>query len=180
MRDHGAVGVSNTPAISRGEVGEASSHIAAANDNRHSGRVPLVHASAPLTAAVVPVGALDKAGKPDLASAGVAGPSHAERGRGKRLPETLASIELRNELLREARRRFFPYCPEREAAREIASALSRFQSSAWIRERCLEVCPERHRGRLGELLWTLLHVRDHVPSFATIRNAISFKKYPIR
>jgi hypothetical protein len=57
-------------------------------------------------------------------------------------------------------------------ARE-APTLSRFRAGRWQRDRVEATCPPRHRGRIEAMLWTILKVRDVVPSEAAIRRAPS-------
>ena len=83
--------------------------------------------------------------------------------RGHRSAATLDAINLRNELLLEAARRFFAGASDREAARQLRAALSRYREGRWRRDRSEATCPPRHLGRLDEMLWMILKVRDHVP-----------------
>jgi hypothetical protein len=110
--------------------------------------------------------------KPHLASAFAGAVPFA--GRGHRTPQTLLSISERNKLLSEATK-FYPGASERETARCLRIALLRYRAGAWRRTRVETQCPPRHRGRLVELLWMILKVRDQVPSERTIRRALAFR-----
>jgi hypothetical protein len=94
-------------------------------------------------------------------------------GRGHRTTQTLDAIARRNQLILEAGDRYFPGLSGREAARHLRVALLRYRCGAWRRTRTETSCPERHLGRLEELLWRLLRVHDHVPSDKLIRTALS-------
>ena len=111
----------------------------------------------------------DAGGEP---AAGMAVPSLADR-RGKRTAQTIEALARRDAILREIRRRFFAGYSARSAAVEIEKVLRRFEASSWVRERAEDRCPQRHVGRIGELLWSLLRARDCVPSSALIRLVIS-------
>lgn len=105
---------------------------------------------------------------------GAASPGESEppRGRGRRLPETLAALAARDDLIRIARARFWPDASEREAAREIAAGIARYTGTAWVRERLADQVPTRHAGRPAAIWWKLLSIRDHVPSPETVRRAL--------
>jgi hypothetical protein len=94
-------------------------------------------------------------------------------GRGHRTPQTLLLIDERDALLRTAAARFCIGMSDREAARYLRTALLRYQTGAWRRERVETTCPPRHAGKLTAVLWTILKTRDHVPSSATIRRALA-------
>jgi hypothetical protein len=89
-------------------------------------------------------------------------------GRGHRTRQTLLLISERNKLLAEAAR-FFPGAFDREIARQLRTALLRYQTGAWRRTRVETTCPTRHLGRLDALLWQLLRIRDATLSERTIR-----------
>jgi hypothetical protein len=93
------------------------------------------------------------------------------RGRGCRTPQTRLLIEERNRLLVEAAQ-FFPDASDRETARRLHVALSRYKNGTWRRDRSEALCPVQHRGKLTRTLWMILKVRDHVPSEMTIRRAL--------
>lgn len=91
---------------------------------------------------------------------------------GQRSPGTLLKKHVRNHLYRQIRRRFFAHVTEdREASRQIAKVTTNYAGGAFRRERPLVQCPERHRGKLEELLWLALTVDPHFSS-ETIRRAI--------
>jgi hypothetical protein len=93
--------------------------------------------------------------------------------RGHRLPETLAAIARRDELICEAVKRFFPDLYDHEAAWRLHQALERYACSAWPRERAAPGMPLRHVDRLAGLCWHILDAIDHVPSVRTIRFILS-------
>jgi hypothetical protein len=92
---------------------------------------------------------------------------------GERSWRTKAVIDRRNELLREIADRYYSdRCPAAQA-QEIATDLSRYASSAWVREREAETCPSRHHGSVREMFWRMLMLRDHVLSERTIRSVLA-------
>ena len=91
-------------------------------------------------------------------------------GRGHRSPQTLQMICERDTLLREAAK-YFPGASDREAARQLRIALSRYRDGRWRRDRSEATCPVQNQGKLTALLYPLLRTRDHVPSVMTIRRA---------
>ena len=99
--------------------------------------------------------------------------------RGHRLPETLAALARRDELIREAVERFFPGASGHEAARLLHQALGRYACAAWQRERSAAECPARHVGRLSELCFHILRAVDRVPSEPLIRKIIAGKLFVI-
>lgn len=93
--------------------------------------------------------------------------------RGLRTPGTLLTIHCRDELLRAARRRFFQSVSDREAARLLHHGLRRYAGGPWRRERAQLTMPSQRRGRIEGEYWLILCVRDAVPGFTTIRNALA-------
>src|SRR5436190_1876545 len=85
-------------------------------------------------------------------------------GRGHRLPATLDALARRDRLLREAAHRFFSNVSDREAARQLHTALARYRGGRWRRDRSVPSCPAQHQGKLTAVLWAILRARDHVPS----------------
>ena len=67
-----------------------------------------------------------------------------------------------NNLLVEACR-YFPGISQRETARLLRIALTRYQSGRWRREWSEALCPPHHAGRLTAVLWNYLKVRDAPP-----------------
>ena len=92
--------------------------------------------------------------------------------RGKRTPRTLLAIDERDRYLIEAARHFSG-ASDREIARRLRIALLRYREGAWRRTRGEAICPPRHAGRLEATLWSILKVRDHVPSERLIRAVLS-------
>jgi len=93
-------------------------------------------------------------------------------GRGQRTPGTTLRLAVRDHLLREAARRFCVGMSDRQAARQLHTALTRYQTGRWRRSRVDVTCPHQ-AGRLDAALWLILKVRDHVPSERLIRLALS-------
>jgi hypothetical protein len=93
---------------------------------------------------------------------------HFTLSRGQRSPATLLMLDERDALLRRAAT-FFPGLSDRETARQIHDALAVYQGGSWRRECVQTTCPAQHRGKLKEVFWMLLKVRDHVPSTMSIR-----------
>jgi hypothetical protein len=95
--------------------------------------------------------------------------------RGRRRPETLEAIEVRNRLLIDAASTHMPGRSSRAAAHKLHAVLSRYREGAWRRERTSESVPLRHQGRIEEVCWSILKLRDVVPAERTIRAAIDKK-----
>ena len=93
-------------------------------------------------------------------------------GSGRRTPQTLLLIDERDRYLVEAAKHF-PGLSQRETARLLRSRLLVYRSGRWRRNRSELTCPVQHRGKLTEVLWMLLKVRDAIPSERTIRAALS-------
>jgi hypothetical protein len=84
----------------------------------------------------------------------------------------MLAIDERDQFLRAAAAHFCVGMSERAAATMLRTKLTRYQTGPWRRDRFEALCPARHRGRIDELLWMILRVRDHVPSEMTIRRAL--------
>jgi hypothetical protein len=87
-----------------------------------------------------------------------------------RTPRVLLRIDERDALIWSAAR-FYPGCSDREIARQLHTALSRYHAGRFRRDRN-DTCPVEHRGKLTEVLYLLLRTHDHVPSPATIRRVL--------
>ena len=70
----------------------------------------------------------------------------------------MLAIDERDRLLIEAAR-FYPGASDREIARLLRGALSRYRGGRWRRDRAEALCPVQHRGKLMQTLWCLLKVR---------------------
>jgi hypothetical protein len=92
--------------------------------------------------------------------------------RGRRLPETLARIEQRDDLIVEAAEKFFPGLSASAAAEALRRALARYADCAWRRDAATPRCPDRHRGRIEGACWEILSVHARVPATRTIRLAL--------
>jgi hypothetical protein len=95
-------------------------------------------------------------------------------GRGRRSPDFLLRQDERDRYLVEAAR-CYPGQSDREIARQLRLALARYRDGRWRRDRSEYTCPAQHRGKLTEVLYFLLRVRDAVPSETTIRRALAIR-----
>jgi hypothetical protein len=93
------------------------------------------------------------------------------RGHG-RTPAVQLLLDERNALIRSAAR-FYPGCTDREIARRLHQALSRYAVRAWRREAPCEVCPPRHKGKLTEVLWMIRKTKDAPVAERTLRRALA-------
>lgn len=94
-------------------------------------------------------------------------------GPGRRFWATVESLNRRDVLLRRAATKFFAGYSMAGQARQLHTELSRYHSTGWQRERSLDACPPRHRGRLGELLWAALRQNDRPLSERALRRLLS-------
>jgi hypothetical protein len=97
----------------------------------------------------------------------------APRGRGRRLPETVERLALRDQLVRQWAQRFLPGLSALAAAEVIHRELSRYRAAGWSYERTAEDVPIRHLGRPRELAWRILRTHDALPSIRTLRRALA-------
>lgn len=94
------------------------------------------------------------------------------RGHG-RTPAVRLVLDERGKLLVEAAR-FFPGCSDRETARQLHAALSRYRDGRWRRDRAEALCPSQHRGKLTATLWMILKTTpDVLVAERTIRRALA-------
>lgn len=100
-------------------------------------------------------------------------PADAALGLRRQRADLLAAIRARNRILRDAAATMLPGLPLVEAANCIHKAMLRYRESAWERERHLDQCPLRHRGKLRGAAWEALQQRDHVPSPRSIRRILA-------
>ena len=98
-------------------------------------------------------------------------------GRGRRSPTDIIARTARDHLLRTARHRYCAAMSDRAAAVYLRTKLARYRECAWERDRVEERCPDRHRGRLNELLWQVLMARDMIPGDRTIRAALALDPF---
>jgi hypothetical protein len=115
----------------------------------------------------------------DLASAELVAPDDAAtatRGRGRRLPATMATIYIRNALLVEMAKLFHRGASNHAAAAAIRKRLALYRAGAWRRHCAEETLPAALVGKIEELLWFVLKQRDAVPSERTIRAALDAAK----
>ena len=92
---------------------------------------------------------------------------------GQRRPSTMARLAERDALLRRAADQFFPGPNTSHQARELHTAISRYASSSWPRERELVTCPARHDGTINGAAWELLSLGDRVLSERQIRKILA-------
>jgi hypothetical protein len=83
------------------------------------------------------------------------------------------SLEVRNDIIREAAERFFPNGSCVEKANRLHFELARYAATSWLRDRTSDECP--HSGLRGHL-WRILKVRDHVPSARQLRRVLALSK----
>jgi hypothetical protein len=89
-----------------------------------------------------------------------------------RTPAVLLVLDERNDLIRAAAR-FYPAASDREIARRLRTALLRYQTGRWRRDRAEATCPPQHRGTLTATLWMILKTRDALVAERTIRRALA-------
>jgi hypothetical protein len=99
--------------------------------------------------------------------------------RGRRPPADVLARTIRDHLLRVAAARFCVGVSDRQAAMMLRTKLDRYRLGAWRRERIEDVCPDRHRGTVTELLWTMLKVRDAIPCDRTVRAALALDPFSV-
>ena len=100
-------------------------------------------------------------------------------GRGQRSPTDVLVRTIRDRLLRTAADRFCVGMSDRQAAAMLRSKLGQYREGAWQRDRSEVRCPDRHRGKINELLYAILTTRDHVPGDKTVRNALALDPFSI-
>ena len=100
-------------------------------------------------------------------------------GRGRRPPADVLARAIRDHMLRTAADRFCVGMKDRPAATILRTKLIRYRETAWQRERVEERCPARHRGTITELIWTVLKVRDAIPSDRTIRAVLALDPFSV-
>ena len=100
--------------------------------------------------------------------------------RGRRPPADVLARAIRDHLLRTAADRFCAGMKDRPAAAMLRTKLSRYRNEGgWRRDRFEGQCPDRHRGTVTELLWTILKIRDAIPSDRTIRAALALDPFSV-
>jgi hypothetical protein len=99
--------------------------------------------------------------------------------RGRRPPVDVLARAIRDHLLRVAAERFCTGMSERAAAAFLRTKLILYRQGSWQRDRSEPQCPDRHRGTIKELLWTLLKTRDAIPGDRTIRAALALDAFSI-
>jgi hypothetical protein len=100
-------------------------------------------------------------------------------GRGRRSPADVLARTIRDHLLRTAADRFCAGMKHRPAAAMLRTKLARYRAGAWQRDRVEVRCPDRHRGTVTELLWTILTIRDAIPGDRTIRAALALDLFSV-
>ncbi|MGY4261430.1 hypothetical protein ACVI1L_008498 [Bradyrhizobium sp. USDA 4516] len=100
-------------------------------------------------------------------------------GRGRRPPADVLARAIRDHLLRTAAHRFCTGMTDRQAAIVLRAKLVRYRAGAWRRDRVELRCPDRHRGTISELLWTVFSIRDAVPGDRTIRAALALDPFSV-
>lgn len=93
---------------------------------------------------------------------------------GGRTARTMAALDERDRLLREAARDFLPDLVEAHQARELHRRWTLYEASGWRRgERSLPTVPAHRVGTLEGRLWAVLRLRDNVLSERTIRRTLA-------
>ena len=100
-------------------------------------------------------------------------------GRGQRPPADVLARTIRDHLLRTAADRFCVGMSARQSAAMLRSKLIQYREAGWRRDRVEVQCPDRHRGSINELLWTILTIRDAIPGDRTIRTALAHDPFSI-
>jgi hypothetical protein len=100
-------------------------------------------------------------------------------GRGHRSPADVLARAVRDHLLRTAADRLLDAKSDRGAADRLRTLLIRYRECGWRRDRVLAQCPDRHRGKINELFWQLLKIRDAIPCDRTLRTALALKPFSI-
>jgi hypothetical protein len=96
-----------------------------------------------------------------------------KRRSGQRSFNTITALDQRDRLFREAAKRFLGGMSINAQAHRLHEQLSRYQSSAWTRERVCEACPDRHQRTIYEFLWRALKSHDHVLSARSLRDVLA-------
>ncbi len=97
------------------------------------------------------------------------------RGHG-RTEALLLAIAKRNALICDAAKFFTGR--DREVARQLIIALSRYRCGRWRRDRCLETCPAQHEGKLVEVLFWICKDKDADIGDRTIRRVLASTRGP--
>jgi hypothetical protein len=84
----------------------------------------------------------------------------------------MLALDERDRFLIEAAR-FFPGASDREAARQLHTALLRYRETAWRRDRAEALCPPRYAGTVKATLFFVLKAHDRVPGDRTIRSVLA-------
>jgi hypothetical protein len=82
-------------------------------------------------------------------------------------------LERRDDVLRTMATQFFTGQPQAAQADAIHAALNRYSAGAWLRERTMDACPSRHVGTVAGSCWTVLRLRDSVPSARHVRRILA-------
>jgi hypothetical protein len=99
--------------------------------------------------------------------------------RGRRPPADVLARAIRDHLLRVGAARFCVGMKNRPAASFLRTKLNRYREGAWRRDRIEVQCPDRHRGTVTEIFWTMLKIHDVVPCDRTIRAALAREPFLI-
>lgn len=92
---------------------------------------------------------------------------------GQRSVATTTKKAGRDQMLCDAASTFWPDKPVTFQARRLATAISRYASSAWPRERHLVECPPARIGKIESVAWTILKVDDRVLGWDRIKRIVS-------
>lgn len=100
-------------------------------------------------------------------------------GRGRRPPADVLARAVRDHLLRTIAHRYCGGLSDRQAAMVLRTKLDRYRLGAWRRDRVEVQSPDRYRGSVTELLWTILKIRDAIPSDRVIRAALALDPFSV-
>lgn len=92
---------------------------------------------------------------------------------GQRTWRTSAALAERDQIFKEAARRFLAGRSLAEQAHRLSIQLSYYHATAWQRERASDLCPDRHLGTIREFLWRGLKARDRALSERSLRQVLA-------
>jgi hypothetical protein len=92
---------------------------------------------------------------------------------GERAPRNSVALATRDGFIRAAAADFFTASgSKRGAARDLHSALSRYATAGWLRDRTLDECPKQYAERARGALWNILKAHPALPSESSIRRVL--------
>lgn len=88
------------------------------------------------------------------------------------LTQPATTFPARDALFVKWRRRFHEHRSDHDATQEMAVDLRRYATTAWLRERSAETCPERNLGTARELMWAIMKISPRALSAERIRKIV--------